>query len=181
MAEFNTIDGRVLGLFLDVSWRLDAKGVRVLDTVKSQLIDFLRETMDGEDLFYLYHPDLIEPVETIGKMVSAVANYETDGWLVNVFYALLQTFLVVSVEDEDYERAILFITDRIQGDAAIRKLLQLEKRDQSNCKFILVGVGSHYRQKALKDVAKDNPAVVFHHIDDPNDLTDALLERRSDS
>lgn len=173
MAEFSTIDGRVLGLVLDISLRFGEDGKRILDTVKEQLVSFLREDMDGEDLFYLFHPDILEPVETVGNMVGIVSNYETDGWLHDVSYALMQTFLVVASEDEDYERVVLFVTDRIQEDKPVRRLLKLEENSQSDCKFIFVGIGSQYKQKVFEDSA------TFHHIDTPSELADVLLDRRA--
>lgn len=168
MPEFSTIDGRVLGLVLDISLRFGVSGERILDTVKKQLIDYLREDMVGEDLFYLFHPDIIEPVETVGAMVGIVSNYETDGWLYDVSYALMQTFFVVASEDEDYERALLFITDRIQDEAPVRRLLKMEERNQSDCKFIFVGIGSHYKQKVFDNIA-------FYHLDDPGELASTLI------
>lgn len=168
MPEFSTIDGRVLGLVLDMSLRFGVNGERILDTVKKQLIDYLREDMVGEDLFYLFHPDILEPVETVGAMVGIVSNYETDGWLYDVSYALMQTFLVVASEDEDYERALLFITDRIQDESPVRRLLKMEERSQSDCKFIFVGIGSQYKQKVFDDIP-------FYHLDDPSNLASTLI------
>lgn len=168
MPEFSTIDGRVLGLVLDISLRFGVSGERILDTVKKQLIDYLREDMVGEDLFYLFHPDILEPVETVGAMVGIVSNYETDGWLYDVSYALMQTFFVVASEDEDYERALLFITDRIQDEAPVRRLLKMEERNQSDCKFIFVGIGSHYKQKVFDNIP-------FYHLDDPSELASTLI------
>ena len=169
-----TTDGKVLGLVLDVS--LTVSGDRVLDTVKTQLVNFLRKTMDGEDLFYLYHPEVLDPVETVGNMVSTVGNYETDGWLFDFPYAMLQTFFVVSIEDEDYERVVMFITDRIQEDSAVKKLLKLEERDQSGCKFVFVGIGTRYNRKVFENIGAN---ATYRHIDYPNELLDSLLEWRT--
>ena len=170
MENYSTIDGRVLGLVLDLSLRLGPNGVRIIDTAKKQLIDFLRETMDGEDLFYLYHPQILEPIVTIGSMVGEVGNYETDGWHMDLNHALVQTYLVVTAEDEDYERAIIFITDRCQDDAVFQKILRFNDRDQAECQFIFVGIGPHYS-------GQTSHSVVCCHVDDPKDLKDALLRR----
>jgi len=174
--EYTTNDGRVLGLVLDLSLRQGPDGKRIVDTVKKQLINFLRETMDGEDLFYLYHPEIVDATLTIGSMVGEVGNYETNGYQFDLNHALLQTYLVVTAEDEDYERAIILITDRCRQHVPITKMLGLDKRDQAGCSYILVGIGSHYFPETLQP---KHPAVSYCHIDDPKDLKDVLLNRRN--
>lgn len=166
--------GRVLGLALDISLVHIPEGNRVLDVVKKQLIDFTRETMEGEDIFYLYHPELIDPVYDIGKIVSAIGNYETDGWLFDLRYALKLTYYVVAAQDDDAQKMVMFITNRAKDEIATKKLLMLEDRDQSGCQFVFVGIGNSYDRSVL-DIVHDQ--VTYFHLDQPSDLSDTLLEK----
>ena len=166
--------GRVLGLILDVSLAHTSEGTRVLDVLKKQLIDFTRETMDGEDLFYLYHPLLVDPVYDIGQIVSTIGNYETDGWPFDLRYALKLTYYVVLNQDEDAQKMIMLVTDRARDQVAIEKLLFIEEREQCGCQFIFVGVGNNYR-KSLFDL--DHEQVRHFHLECPSDFNTLLLER----
>ena len=176
MENYRTNEGRILGVVLDVSIRPGPTGTRIIDTVKKQLIDFLRETMDGEDLFYLYHRDIIEPTMTIGSMVGNVGNYETEGWKMDLTNALLQTYFVVAIEDEDYEKAILLVTDRLSDSQSMEKIFKLEDKDEIGCKYLLVGIGDHCQ--SFNDY-KNRSDVTCLHVDDPKDLKNALLRRSS--
>jgi hypothetical protein len=169
--DYVTNIARVLGTTLDVSL-MHTNGRRTLDVVKKELVDFVREVMDGEDLFYLYHPDLVDPVYDVGKMVSAIGNYETDGWVFDLRYALKLTYYVIAGEDEDAEKMLLFITDRAQDEVAIDKILTLKKREDSDCRFVFVGIGRHYCKDLL-----NRSEVTYIHLDDPADLNQILLEK----
>jgi len=149
-----------------------------VDAVKEQLVHFFCETIEAEDALYLYHPEIVESVEGPGLAVSTIGNYETDGWLLDLHTALKQTFYVVATEDPDYEKVILLITDRLQDDAALQKLLFLEDRQQTECTLILVGIGSHYKKKLLADLAKAD-SVLYLHLDNPSSLSSNLMNCRS--
>jgi hypothetical protein len=167
MAEHSTTDGRIVGVVLDVSLRHHG-GQRVLDSLKTGLVGIAQGIMQGDDLFYLYHPQIIEPVDDIGVAVGAIGNYETDGWLTDLRHALEQTFYVMAAEDADLEKAFIYITDRTQDNRDLKKLMRTEERDQTDCRFILVGVGQYYKIEALEELASES--VSYFHIDDPRDL-----------
>lgn len=180
--QFDSYVGRMFGLVLDLSYRQTSDGQRIIDVIKKELAQFATDTLEGEDLFYLYHPEIFEPTEGVGSAVSSISNYEADGWLINVDYALRQTFYVIDAEDDDAERMLLFITDRIQGNDPFRRLLLVIRNHPSNryvetdlnCKFLLVGVGSHYNKRALQDIAEENNNFSYVHIDDPSELLSVL-------
>ena len=171
MDDYVTNIARVLGVTLDISLN-HINGQRVLDATKKELIDFVRRTMDGEDLFYLYHPDIIDPVFDIGKIVSDIGNYETDGWIFDLRYALKLTYYVVAGQDDDAEKMLIFITDRIQDRVAIEKLIIIKEREQSDCRLVFVGIGEHYCKKIL-----NIPEAIYIHLDDPSDLNQVLMEQ----
>ncbi|MHA2428249.1 MAG: hypothetical protein ACXADB_09525 [Candidatus Hermodarchaeia archaeon] len=162
-------DGKLVGVVLDLSLR-HIGGHRIIDTVKKQLVDFVRQYLGGEDLLYLYHPFVFEPAETIGPIVSSIGNYETDGWVFDLNAALIQTYYILAAEDIDFDKTYLLITDRIQDSAAIDKLFRLEDRDETESRFILVGIGNQYERQVLMDRSAN-----YLHFDDPSTLSKMLL------
>lgn len=179
--QFDSYVGRMFGLVLDLSYRQTSDGQRIIDVVKKELAQFVADTLEGEDLLYLYHPEIFDSTEGVGSAVSVISNYETDGWLINLDYALRQTFFVIDAEDEDSERMLLFITDRLQDDVFRKLLLVIRNHSNNryaetelNCNFLLVGIGSHYRKRVLQDVADENEKFSYIHIDDPSELRSVL-------
>lgn len=166
--------GRILGVVLDISLR-HYEGRRILDSVKECLVNFTKETLQAEDIFYLYHPEIIETVEDVGNIVSAIGNYETDGWLVDLRHALEQTSYVMSAEDEDYERIFLYITDRVQKNNDLKRILSFEKRDQTGCDFLFIGIGNQYNREVLSVLDDESECVTYSHLDDPQDLYSILM------
>jgi len=164
----------MIGLVLDLSLRHTPKGERIIDVVKRQMVQYVRETIEGEDLFYLYHPHLLEPTENVGQIVSCIDNYETDGWAFDLESALKVAFYVVSAEDEDMEKKIILITDRLQTPQPVNKLLMLERRDQTGCQIVVVGVGNSYNRTALEAIGG---SVRLIHMDVPVDLCKQLKEK----
>jgi len=160
-------------LTLDVSLA-HIEGQRRLSVVKEQLIDFVRNTMEGEDLFYLYHPEIIEPVYDVGKIVSHIGNYETNGWKFDLRQALKLAYYVMAAQDEDAEKMLLFVTDRIIDRIAIKKLLLVEEREQTDCRFVFVGIGTRYDKLALQ---LTHDQVTYIHLDSASDLNATLLEK----
>lgn len=174
MNEFTVSQGKILGLVLDISLR-HKDNKRILDVVKENLINFVRETMQSEDVFYLYHPEVIETVEDLGAMVSAINNYETDGYLINLRHALEQTNYVMLAEYDDQETIFLYITDRVQKNNDLKRVLLLEQRNKTGCKFFFVGIGSQYKKEILSDLDKENENVTYFHLDKPQDLYSNLM------
>jgi hypothetical protein len=153
----------------DLSLRHTEQGKRVLDVVKKEMVEYVRRLLEGEDLFYLYHPQIFEPTENVGQMVSCIDNYETDGWVFDLGYALKQAFFIVAAEDEDMEKTIILITDRLQDTSPITKLLRLERRDQTGCRFVVVSIGQN-----CIDLSLDGLTCL--HVDDPSSLCKLLEE-----
>jgi|GEM_PF-5279654 hypothetical protein len=164
--------GKILGVVFDISLR-HQDGQRVLDGVKEGLINFVKETMGPEDVFYLYHPQIVEPVEDAGVFVSAVGNYETDGYLIDLRHAMEQTSYVMAAEDEDCERVFMYITDRVQINNDLKRVIAYERRDQTGCDFLFIGVGNHYDRKCLSALEADNSTYV--HLDNASELYSNLM------
>ena len=171
--EFTVSQGRILGLVLDVSLR-HQDDERILDAVKTGLVQFAKETLQSEDIFYLYHAEIIDTVEDLGEIVSTIGNYETDGWNIDLRHALEQTFYVMSAEDEDYERIFLYITDRVQKNSDLKRTLTFEKRDQTGCNFLFFGIGNHYNKAALSEM-RANDCVTYVHLNSPQELYSNLM------
>ena len=132
---------------LDVSLRHTEEGSRLLDVVKSQLVEFIREEMvNGEDSFYLYHPAIVELLYYRGDQVGAVGNYESDGSRSNINLSLKQCLYVAAAESEGYDRHVFLISDRLQAKdrVAIERFHSLNERDYLECNLFVVGVGDRY-------------------------------------
>lgn len=115
---------------------------RVIDVVLKQLIEFVRETMEEEDLLYVYEPESLGVHETRGNQISAIANFETDGYKIDLPYALKQTLYIIAAEDA--KRSICLITDRTSPEqvSAIKKASKLNDKDDWDCRFLVIGIGS---------------------------------------
>jgi hypothetical protein len=164
---------QVIGVVLDVSLRHDPGGKRIIDVVKQQMAKYLLRIVDGEDLFYLYdpaRPDAVTPVEHIGKITSSIGNYETDGWVFNIGFALKQTYYVVVAEDEDLDKRLIVVTDRLQAVDQIEKIVRLRQRDQTNCRLIVAGIGPRYDKAALEGI----DGLTFIHMDQAESLCELL-------
>ena len=70
--QFDSFVGRMFGLVLDLSFRQTTDGKRIIDVVKKEHAQFVADTMDFEDLFYLYHPEIFEPTDGVGSAVSVI-------------------------------------------------------------------------------------------------------------
>lgn len=135
---------RVLGVILDVSLQ-HRNEQRLIDQVKDDLIKHIR-SFDEDDMFYLYHEEVVKVAEKRGEQVHAVANYKTDGYLFDLNYAMKQTLYVVAAEDEELEKAIVLVTDRMssQAEQAIKKVCMLNERDYLNCKILVCNIGDNF-------------------------------------
>lgn len=123
---------------MDLSLR-HVEGRRVLDHVKTGLIDYIRATFDDDDAFYLYHPDIIETMHKIGEHVGAVSNFETDGWKFHLNYALEQTLYVVDAEG-DFEKMLVLFTDRFNSTPLVR-LAKIKERHEIDCEVYVFCIG----------------------------------------
>jgi len=125
---------------MDVSLRHAADGRRVLDHAKQGLIEYLRDTFDDDDIFYLFHPEIVETMTRIGQQVGAVSNFETDGWKFNINYALQQTLYVLDAENEGFQKYLVLITDRFDP-GPIHRLAKIQEREMIDCKLVVLSIG----------------------------------------
>jgi len=171
---------KAIGVVLDISLAHEEDGRRRLDKIKEQLVKFIKDHVDdGEDLFYLYHPDVTEILHKNGEEVSAVSNYETDGWQFSLNYALKQTLYVVGAEDPDYHRAVVLITDRIEDNTSIKKFLVLNETNDYGCNFLVYGIGTRYNRDGPDGLENEelHDKGFFHcHLEDSLFLAEALKE-----
>jgi hypothetical protein len=124
--------------------------------------------VDGEDGFYLYHPEITETVSMHGEQIGSIGNYNTDGWKFNLPLAFKQTLYVLMAEPLSHPKYLFFITDRLIDLTAIEKALYLNKKEMIDAHFILIGIGSNYDHQKLSSLKNEN--VTFLHFDDVNDF-----------
>jgi hypothetical protein len=133
---------KAIGIVLDISLSHESDGRRRLDKVKEELVKYIKESVvDGEDVFYLYHPEIIESMIKNGEKVSSVSNYETDGWQFDLNYALKQTLYVIGAEDPDADRMVILITDRLEEIAPLKKFVTINKKDDYDCDLLVIPIG----------------------------------------
>lgn len=137
--DYQTWNSKVLGVVLDVSLR-HFDGRRILDYFKDGLIDYIRSVFDEDDVFYLYHPEIIEPTYKVGEHISAISNFETDGWKFRLNYALEQTFYVLNAEDQSFEKYLVLFTDRFDSQP-LERLAKIKEREGDNCEIFVFSFG----------------------------------------
>lgn len=170
---FITARNKAIGLVFDISLR-KSDGRRIVDQVKKQMAEWLQETLEeSEDYFYLYHPHLIEPCTNKGSSLSWVAGYTTNGLLGNLRAELMQTYWVISAQDVDAKKSLIFITDRLQSGSEISRLLDIGKRADTDIRFIVIGIGKYYKKSVL-DGLSGFPNVVVGNLDKPTELVEFL-------
>lgn len=174
-------EGKTVGLVLDLSLRHDANGERILDVVKKKLVEIVRNSLEDDvDSLYLYHPDLVEVLYNHGDQISAISNYETDGWQFNVEAAMKQTMYVVAGEDRDNRKYLILITDRLIRKSPINKALFINEKDHLGCNLVVIGVGDRYDKNMLDQMAKINSAIQYFHISQPFSLADIFPKESND-
>ena len=158
-----TDENKIVGLVFDLSLRHDVSGRRIIDIVKKKFAAFIKQYIsNGIDAFYLYHPELVDVCFVNGEAISAVGNYETDGWLFNLETALKQTLYVL--ETRDLERYLFLITDRLSDIKPVEKALFLNEKEMIDCHFIVLGIGQQYNRLSLESQSSD--LLTFRHIDE---------------
>lgn len=134
---------KVLGIVLDISLR-HIKENRLLDIVKKQLIDFVQVYDNGENLLYLYNPNLVEALTNRGMFISAIGNYETDGVQFNLTDPLKQTLFIIASHQGD--KKLVLITDRIQSNNfySLSKIEMINKNQNFDIDFEIIGIGDGF-------------------------------------
>lgn len=168
---------RAIGITLDLSLRSDKDGKRFIDTVKKGLVGFVR-TMEDDDLFYIYQPNSVELFDNRGAQIAAVGNCELDGSKIDLNYALKQTLYVIAAEPAGSDRFVVLITDRFseRDKPALKKILMLNQKDGYECHCLVIGVGSCYSSKVLKEVCEESPQANYLHLTNTASLSSTLTE-----
>jgi hypothetical protein len=175
--QTNETEGKSLGLIFDLSIRHAKNGKRIVDIVKKKMIDIVRSLLiDGEDSLYLYHPELTEASIKHGEQVFAIGNYDTDGWKMNLNFALKQTLYVLLGEDYTFSKYLILVTDRIDNEKSLIKAFDINQKENINCNFIIVGIGKFYDTNALKRFSDSASNVNYIHLNDAEELTDKLFK-----
>lgn len=156
----------VIGVVLDLSCCHSSNKKRNVDNVKEALIDFFRSNMENQDVMYFYHPEITTTVNRVGAQVSAVANYDTEGWKFNLHMALKQTLFIVA--SEPYEsKTLLLITDRLSDLKTIKRIAMINQKDMLDCNIVCVDIGNHLPDCDFAKIA---------HVADSSELTGLLRE-----
>jgi len=141
-----------LGIVLDLSLR-QKNSIRLLDLVKKELVASLREFDNGDNVFYLYSPHLIDTIRDRGLITSAIANYDTDGFPFDLSVALKQSVFILA--SQHGRKNLVLITDRAQNMYHINKVLSIIQTNQFDVCLHVIGMGENYH-KGLADIVNDN-------------------------
>ena len=164
--DYETWNSKVLGVVIDTSLR-HIDGKRFLDHIKENLIQYLRDDFDDDDVFYLFHPEIVEAMDRKGEAVASVSNFETDGWSFRLNYALQQTLYVL--EAEEGQRRLVLFTDRFNS-IPIERLALLKEREEIDCEIFVFCVGDcDHHKMSLCDVN-------LVRIDDATKISDKMKE-----
>lgn len=174
--ELFEAEGKDVGLVFDISLRHTSDGMRIIDVVKQQVIKLIQNLFtDGLDAFYLYQPNAIKTSNLHGEQVSAVGNYETDGWKFSLLNALKYAVYVIQAEEMVHRKYVILITDRITESTPIEKAMKLSKKEMLDAHFIIIGIGEHYNSMALKQLETEAD-FTYIHLQHPSELTVKLFQ-----
>lgn len=161
---------KILGLVFDLSLR-HMNNHRIVDAAKRSIVQYTR-TFDDDDGLYVYHPELTEVLYNRGDQISAIANYETDGYRFDLSYALKHTLYVLGSQDYDITKTLCLITDRLSGADSINHLKKLNDKDDLRCEILVIGISNKYCKNALAGDCGENAVCV--HVDEPSQIQNAL-------
>lgn len=166
-----------------MSLRHEQDGRRLIDTLKKSLINVVRECVEDDvDLFYLYHPELVDAMSLHGEQSCAIGNYQTDGWPFNLSLAVKQTLYVLASQDHYVRKYLIYITDRNDSSHPLEKALHLNRKDMIEAHFILIGIGDQYDRGVMSLVSKLGEAdgsVTCLHLPNAAALTPSLFKENT--
>lgn len=165
---------KLFGLLFDISLR-HFEGKRIIDQVKKGCISFIRQ-LEEDDEVYLYHPEVFKPLSKRGEQVSALANYDTDGWKFDLMLALKQTLYILGFsEDCDSHKTLCLITDRLNEKqiSFLNRIKNINDEDDLNCKLLIIGVGPQTKN-AINLIKQDIAKCI--HIDNPASINSVLVD-----
>lgn len=146
-----------IGIVLDVSFR-HFRGKRIVDLIKQSLIGVIKHFAD-DDIGYFYDYNNTKCLNR-GKFLSAISGHEPFN--LELEFAMKQTLYVVSGTEADNDKFIIYISDRYskENEFALRKVVQLNKKDCLGCYFIFCGFGDQYDKESMESL-KENKVEVF--------------------
>jgi hypothetical protein len=162
-----------IGLVLYLSSR-EHEGRRVVDEVRKSLVRFVCST-ESDDGFYLYHPQVLEPVYSQGEKTAALGNFETDGFKFDLSFAMKQTMYVAAQGSDYINKLLILVTDSFLATdlPSIKKVVVLNEKEALWCKVLVVGVGNKYDKEKLSEYAAQTPSLAYLHSN-PGELDVAL-------
>jgi hypothetical protein len=166
----------MIALVLHLSSR-DYGGRRIVDEVRKSLVRFVCTT-ESEDGFYLYHPQVLEPVYSQGEKTAALGNFETDGYKFDLGFALKQSLYVAARNGDSYiDKVLLLVTDSFVSTdlPSVKKVVVLNEKEDLECKVLVVGIGNRYDADTLSAFASQTPALAYLHAV-PGEL-DVVLQK----
>lgn len=167
-------EGKSIGLILDVSVRHNSDGLRIIDVLKEKLVKIIQELVENDlDGFYLYRPQSFDLFTSHGEQVASVCNYDNKGWQFSLSFALKQTMFVLKDEHYTNRKYLILITDRLSDLSSIKKYIQINKKDNVEAKFVIIGIGDKYNADLIRQLSND---VVYIHLNDPNELDCELFK-----
>lgn len=131
--------------------------------------------VDGEDSFYLYHPEISETVTSHGEQIGAIGNYNTDGWKFPLSIAFRQTLYVLMAEPITYRKYFIIATDRMTDANALQMAMQINDNEMIDCHFVFIGIGEQYDHNLLSKFG-ERSNVTYFHIEDPDNLDPAMFK-----
>ena len=157
---------RAIGVILDLTLRHTKDDIRVVDVIKKCLINFVRG-FDDDDILYLYDEMKITSEHKRGRQVHAVASYTTDGFEFDLYYALKQTLYVLQAEDQDFDKVIYIINDRVRNPSYFNKIVALNIREGSEVEFVLI-TSQPLTVDGMRVVNFQDPIDINHFLEQEN-------------
>tara|TARA_Y100000034_G_scaffold42710_2_gene52290 strand:+ start:11910 stop:12497 length:588 start_codon:yes stop_codon:yes gene_type:complete len=149
-----------IGVILDVK-------LYNLAPAKESLLNAVGNIPVGEDLFYLYHPEAIYPLEKKGEKIQCIHYYSKVK--INVNTALTQsTYVLGSERDEEYRRKIILITDNYDTsyNEQLNVLFKINEAQRFDCEYFFIGIGQQdFEFDAGMKTIVDSPQEIQNVLD----------------
>lgn len=156
-----------IGIVLDVK-------MYNLALIKESLLCSIGNIPVGEDLFYLYNPDVLEPLEKKGEKIHCIFNYSKIK--INPYLALTQTAMILGSEiDEEYRRKVIFVTDNYDEayNEQIDVMMQIDESQRFDCEYSFIGIG---QQNFYFTKNTENTNLFTIKIDELSDTLNGLFK-----
>lgn len=156
-----------LSIVLDVSSK-NYKGKKSIDIVKKQIIDYLR-SIDDENLIYIYDEKNESMTNNKGEQVGMIANYEPSE-RINLFKGLKKSYDLLSKQDQNLNRILLYITNRFtdKDKVALKKALRFNLSKsfyEETCQLLVIGLDNCGFDSLLSVCDNKVDLMLIHEID----------------